>query len=517
MTTALAPDLTATSREAMDAAVRDLQEHRRAWTAVPVRERITLLEELTRSFLPVSDRWAAACDRGRRARSGARLSRGGARRALLRAAQPAAAQDRAPGRRDARPAAHPRLGAHAPHGPSRGARLPLRRLGPDLLRRRHRGRLDGARRHRREPAVHPGGGLPRAPAPGGVALVLGAGNVSSIGPMDALYKLFVEDLVVLYKTHPLNAYLAPLMEEGFAPLIERGFLRIVHGGADGGRLPLPASGRGRDPHHRLGPHLRRHRLRHRRGGTAAQGARRAAARQALHRRARQRQPGDRRPRARGRLERQRHPLPRREPGDHAGQQRRVQLQRHAGDHPARRVAGAAAAARRPCAPPSATCPPRKAWYTGAADRFDAFLAAHPEAERFGDRRGEQLPWALIPGVDSEPPGRHRVHDRGVLRRLRRDRPRGGERRGVPGARRPLLQRHALGDAQRHPDRPPGGAARSGAARARRAGDRGSALRHGHGQPLGGDRLRPGRHALGGLPGPHAGGTSSRAPASSTTR
>jgi hypothetical protein len=44
-------------------------------------------------------------------------------------------------------------------------------------------------------------------------------------------------------------------------------------------------------------------------------------------------------------------------------------------------------------------PPRKAWYTGAADRFDAFLAAHPEAERFGDRKGDELPWALIPGVD----------------------------------------------------------------------------------------------------------------------
>jgi hypothetical protein len=42
---------------------------------------------------------------------------------------------------------------------------------------------------------------------GKVALVLGAGNVASIGPMDVLYKLFVEDQVVLFKTNPVNAYI----------------------------------------------------------------------------------------------------------------------------------------------------------------------------------------------------------------------------------------------------------------------------------------------------------------------
>ena len=66
---------------------------------------------------------------------------------------------------------------------------------------------------------------------GRVALVLGAGNVSSIGPTDALYKFFVENQVVLYKMHPVNAYLGPLLEEGFQPLVEAGFLRIVYGDA----------------------------------------------------------------------------------------------------------------------------------------------------------------------------------------------------------------------------------------------------------------------------------------------
>src|SRR4029453_4716882 len=52
--------------------------------------------------------------------------------------------------------------------------------------------------------------------------------------LDALYKLFVEDQVGLFKTHPVNVYLAPLMEEAFKTLIERGFFRIVYGGAEEG-------------------------------------------------------------------------------------------------------------------------------------------------------------------------------------------------------------------------------------------------------------------------------------------
>jgi len=59
---------------------------------------------------------------------------------------------------------------------------------------------------------------------GEVSLVLGAGNVSSIGPMDALYKLFVENKVVLYKMHPLNAYLGPLLADGFQALVDWGVL-----------------------------------------------------------------------------------------------------------------------------------------------------------------------------------------------------------------------------------------------------------------------------------------------------
>lgn len=69
-------------------------------------------------------------------------------------------------------------------------------------------------------------------SPGKVSLVLGAGNVASIGPMDALYKLFVEDEVVIVKTNPVNAYLQPFWEESFRPLVDEGVFSVVRGGAE---------------------------------------------------------------------------------------------------------------------------------------------------------------------------------------------------------------------------------------------------------------------------------------------
>ena len=72
------------------------------------------------------------------------------------------------------------------------------------------------------------------PADAKVSLVLGAGNVSSIGPMDALYKLFTEGEVVVLKMNPVNEYLGPIFEEALKPLVERHFLRVVYGGAEVG-------------------------------------------------------------------------------------------------------------------------------------------------------------------------------------------------------------------------------------------------------------------------------------------
>ncbi len=75
----------------------------------------------------------------------------------------------------------------------------------------------------------------RRSEPGRLALVLGAGNVASIGPMDVLYKLFVENHVVVLKMHPVNEYLGPLIERAFAPLVRAGYVRIVYGDAAEGQ------------------------------------------------------------------------------------------------------------------------------------------------------------------------------------------------------------------------------------------------------------------------------------------
>jgi acyl-CoA reductase-like NAD-dependent aldehyde dehydrogenase len=72
------------------------------------------------------------------------------------------------------------------------------------------------------------------PTTGKVALVLGAGNVSSIGPMDVLYKLMVDNEVVILKTNPVNAWVGPHLSRALAPFIEDGYLAIVHGGGDVG-------------------------------------------------------------------------------------------------------------------------------------------------------------------------------------------------------------------------------------------------------------------------------------------
>ena len=68
----------------------------------------------------------------------------------------------------------------------------------------------------------------------GVCLVLGAGNVTSIAPTDALTKMFLDGRVVLLKMNPVNDYLGPILEDALAELIAAGFLQIIYGGVEVG-------------------------------------------------------------------------------------------------------------------------------------------------------------------------------------------------------------------------------------------------------------------------------------------
>ena len=77
-------------------------------------------------------------------------------------------------------------------------------------------------------------GLRDTDLPGQVSLVLGAGNISSIPPLDGLTKLYQDNAVVLIKLNLVNAYLEPVLNRAFAPFVERGFVRITAGGNDVG-------------------------------------------------------------------------------------------------------------------------------------------------------------------------------------------------------------------------------------------------------------------------------------------
>lgn len=69
---------------------------------------------------------------------------------------------------------------------------------------------------------------------GRLALVLGAGNVNSIAPMDALDRLLAHGEVVFVKMNPVNDYLTDILADVFEPFVAGGFLRIVSGGAEVG-------------------------------------------------------------------------------------------------------------------------------------------------------------------------------------------------------------------------------------------------------------------------------------------
>jgi acyl-CoA reductase-like NAD-dependent aldehyde dehydrogenase len=69
-----------------------------------------------------------------------------------------------------------------------------------------------------------------------VALVLGAGNVAAIAPLDVLYKLIADGAVCILKMNPVNEYLGPIFEDALKPLVDGGFLRFAYGGPEVGKL-----------------------------------------------------------------------------------------------------------------------------------------------------------------------------------------------------------------------------------------------------------------------------------------
>ena len=66
----------------------------------------------------------------------------------------------------------------------------------------------------------------------GTALVLGAGNIFSIAPLDTLYQLYAENRTVALKLNPITDPLKPVFDKIFAPFIDLGVIEILTGGVE---------------------------------------------------------------------------------------------------------------------------------------------------------------------------------------------------------------------------------------------------------------------------------------------
>ncbi|MEN4451409.1 aldehyde dehydrogenase family protein [Mycobacterium sp. SM3041] len=68
----------------------------------------------------------------------------------------------------------------------------------------------------------------------GIGVVLGAGNITSIAPLDTVYELIANNRVVALKLNPVTDPILPVLTKVLAPFIELGAVRILTGGADVG-------------------------------------------------------------------------------------------------------------------------------------------------------------------------------------------------------------------------------------------------------------------------------------------
>jgi acyl-CoA reductase-like NAD-dependent aldehyde dehydrogenase len=394
-----------TPRETLDAAVERVASHKDEWTRLGIPERIRLLERCIDGLVGVAEEWVADACRAK---------------GLSPDGTSVAAPPRGPHQGDSL------AGEEWIAGPSstiRNARLLVRSLEslgqrrPPKVYAREDGQLvvrvfpaDGYEKAMfagitAEVWIEPGrpasqGRIYReASGAGRVALVLGAGNVSSIAPMDAFYKLFVENEVVVLKTNPVNAYLGVHWERALAPLIEAGYLAIVHGGGKEGAY-LAEHPR-IDTLHVTGSDKTYDAIVW--GSSTEEQARRKAAHDPKNRRPFTAELGCVTPVLVV-------------PGPWSAADM---------DYQARQVAGMVAhnasfnctaakvlvvakgwlqreAFLRKVEAALASAPPRKAYYPGATDRWRSFLDRYPRARVLGGgERADVVPWTLIPDVPAE--------------------------------------------------------------------------------------------------------------------
>lgn len=238
----------------------------------------------------------------------------------------------------------------------------------------------------------------REAAPEGcVGLVLGAGNGPSIGPLDAVYKLFVEGKVVVLKMNPVNAYLAPFIEQAFAPLVRAGFFRVVTGGADVGAYLCNHPGV--DEVHITGSDRTHDAIVF---GVGSEGEMHKRENRPLLDKPITSELGNVSPVVIA-------------PGAWSPKELRFQAENVATQmtdnagfncNAARLIITHRDWAQRgdfldELRAVLRDVPPRQAYYPGAKERWERFVGAHATSERFGEGGDGRLPWALIPELDPE--------------------------------------------------------------------------------------------------------------------
>jgi acyl-CoA reductase-like NAD-dependent aldehyde dehydrogenase len=224
------PPVPPTPLAEVDAAIERLHAKKDDWLAVGLPERVALLERCVAAIASVAERWAAigASIKGLApddVLAGEEWIAGvmpTVRNARLLAEALRAGGQRTP--TAVRPAPNGQLVARV-HPASLMERLMFMGVTVDVWIEKGKPATQGS--IYRDRAAKDGKG-------GAVCLVLGGGNVSSIPAMDVLYKLFVEDEVVLLKMNPVNEALGPVLEDALRPLVDQGVLAIVSGGAEVG-------------------------------------------------------------------------------------------------------------------------------------------------------------------------------------------------------------------------------------------------------------------------------------------
>ncbi len=393
---ALASNIPPPTQEGKDKAVQAPQERKDAWVALSVRERIALVDRLVANCAALAERWVDASLQGKRipadspTASEEWLSGPYITIKCLRLLRQSLLDIEATGR--------PRIPGPVTTRPDGQVVAPVfPATSYDKVF------YSGVKA---EVWMEPGvtaADLPKTQAviyqnkqhAGKVALVLGAGNVSSIGPTDILYKLLMEDQVVIFKSNPVNAYIGPIIEEAFKALIEPGYLRIVYGGASEGAYLCNHAGV--DEVHITGSDKTFEAIVF---GPGPGGAKRKAERKPLLNK-----------RVTGELGNVSPVIV--VPGPWSAKDLAYQgnhissmLTNNAGfncnatrvliQHTGWGLRGQLLQAVRNVL---ADVPLRAAYYPGAHDRQRAFVTAHPQAEQIRTPSGDELSWTLIAGVD----------------------------------------------------------------------------------------------------------------------